>query len=82
MTKRLKAKSAQPEPGCAPSMRAGLRAFDHLGLRETEDFVLGDAALRPEDVEALVTLHHIALFADFAADAETRMLGHAVTSLC
>ena len=48
--------------------------FDRLGLGQTKNFVFGDTTFGTENVETFIALHDVTDFADFAANAETRML--------
>ena len=56
------------------------RSINRLGLGQTVDLVFGDPAFGTEHVQPFETLHHIAFFADLAANAETGMLRHCFTS--
>ena len=56
--------------------------FDRFGLGQTVNFVFGDAAIGTQHIQTLETFHDITDLADFTADAQTRMLGHIITSYC
>jgi len=80
MTHWFKTKKRAHRNGPHALYQAISHAFDRLGLRQTENFVLGDPAFGPENIKTFIAFHHITLLANFAANAETRMLGHALTS--
>ena len=54
--------------------------FNRFGFGQTENFVFGNAAFGAQNIQTFITFHNVADLADLAADAETGMLRHIITS--